>query len=460
MDVKLIFGSPGTGKTDYLLRVLEDLLKTYEPEEIAFVSFTREGANQGKQRAIDKFNFQEENFPFFRTLHSIAFRQAKIKGMDLIRKNHYRIFSEKMGMSFTGYYTEEFKNNDDRYLFFNDVYRNNQTCGKKYLNDLDPLKIKYVSENYKKFKKVFNLFDFTDLIELFNEKNKALPVKIAIVDEAQDLTSLQWRMVWTAFKNCDTVYIAGDDDQSIYQWSGADVNYFLDIAGDITILNKSHRLPSEVLTVANTIVKRIKNRVEKNTIPTGKKGAVERINNLNSVEIKNNESYMFLTRNVCFLKDIENFLQDKGLLYFVKGEASFKIKDFCKIAQYKECQEKGDKTNKELDKIKPYLIKNYNLKDSWLTNFNWSTEKKNYYNNVLKHKNTTFEDVLFRANTIHSSKGSEADNVVLLTDITRNVYNSMSNETSAEDRVFYVGATRAKKKLYIVNQRGKYGYKI
>ena len=56
--------------------------------------------------------------------------------------------------------------------------------------------------------------------------------------------------------------------------------------------------------------------------------------------------------------------------------------------------------------------------------------------------------------TIHASKGGERDNVMLLTDLSYGPYKSSQDTLQGRDdeaRVFYVGATRAKKKLVIVH---------
>lgn len=52
-------------------------------------------------------------------------------------------------------------------------------------------------------------------------------------------------------------------------------------------------------------------------------------------------------------------------------------------------------------------------------------------------------------NTIHSSKGREADNVVILPDMTSASYHTYRTDPDNEHRVFYVACTRAKQNLYL-----------
>ncbi|MGH2373526.1 MAG: 3'-5' exonuclease, partial [bacterium] len=61
--------------------------------------------------------------------------------------------------------------------------------------------------------------------------------------------------------------------------------------------------------------------------------------------------------------------------------------------------------------------------------------------------------------TIHGSKGMGVDNVVIFPDMTRRTYNSMVDlDPDAEHRVAYVAASRARHTVYLLEQRGKYGY--
>jgi len=55
--------------------------------------------------------------------------------------------------------------------------------------------------------------------------------------------------------------------------------------------------------------------------------------------------------------------------------------------------------------------------------------------------------------TIHAAKGGEATNVVLLTDLTENTMRSYEKNPDDENRLFYVGATRTKENLHIIEPK-------
>lgn len=459
MKVKIIFGPPGTGKTSYLLNILEKELGGLAPRDIAYVSFTKEGVYQGRDRAITKFNYSEKSFPYFRTLHSIAFRELKMSRSQVITKKYYRMFSEKMGMKFTGYYTEELRHNDDRYLFFNILHRNNTKAASQYLYDLDVQKLKFVSTNYRRFKDFYHIYDFTDMIELYNQRNIALPVRVAIIDEAQDLTTLQWRMIWTAFKNCERVYIAGDDDQAIYEWSGADVNYFLHIEGEIEILRHSYRLPSNIVNFTKSITDCIRVRITKEYSGTDAEGKIINVLDVREIKITIDETWMFLSRNHMFLKNITEHIRDLGLIYTYNGELSVSQKFFNAINMFEHARKQKKFDQHEEILLRPFLKKKINFLFPWYDNFDWDEDELKYYRDLIR-TNADINKCNIRINTIHSVKGAEADNVVVLMDITRQIYTNLHENPDSEYRVLYVGCTRVKKNLYIVESQSRYEYII
>ena len=87
--VNIILGPPGTGKTTTLLNTVDEAIESgIPPERIAYLAFTRKAAYEAQERAIERFNFDEERLPFFRTLHSLAFRQLGIQRDEVMTEEH------------------------------------------------------------------------------------------------------------------------------------------------------------------------------------------------------------------------------------------------------------------------------------------------------------------------------------------------------------------------------------
>ena len=75
--------------------------------------------------------------------------------------------------------------------------------------------------------------DFTDMVENFLINDHSFETDYFIVDEAQDLTPLQWDFVYLMAAKAKKVYIAGDDDQAIHEWNGASVEEFLKLSRNV-----------------------------------------------------------------------------------------------------------------------------------------------------------------------------------------------------------------------------------
>ena len=96
----------------------------------------------------------------------------------------------------------------------------------------------------------------------------------------------------------------------------------------------------------------------------------------------------------------------------------------------------------------------------WDVAFTSLSEKdKSYIMSLEKHGGLGV-DPKINLSTIHMAKGGECENVMLLTDLSRANQNEMEVSPEDTDRVFYVGATRAKKSLHIINPQTERGYFI
>lgn len=103
--------------------------------------------------------------------------------------------------------------------------------------------------------------------------------------------------------------------------------------------------------------------------------------------------------------------------------------------------------------------KDSTLADPWYDAFDWPENKILLIRDLIGQKRVTEESKINVA-TIHSVKGGEADNVILMEDITKPVYAQLDLDPDSEHRVFYVGATRAKKNLIIVKAQSEFRYKL
>jgi len=457
MEKTIIFGGPGCGKTYYLLNLIEELLATYKPHEIAFVSFTRAGAYNGRSRAMEKFGYSEQSFPYFRTLHSIAFQQGQLSKTDVVTSKEYYAFSKAIGMKFTGYYTEDFTGGDDIYLFYYFLFKNNALRAKDIEIQLNTKTYAYVESMYNKFKLQRGLTDYTDMIEHFVQDKKALPVKIAIIDEAQDLTTLQWQMCSVAFRSCEKVYIAGDDDQAVYEWNGADVERFLNIKGKRVILDKSYRMPSRILLFAQQISDRITKRVVKNFQPREEGGDIFMYNSIEDVPVTRDGEWYLLARNNYHLDEYREHLKKKGILFSDKGVSSIQKTLIQAIRMYEHRRQTGECTEINKLKIQQKLKRNADITLPWYDTFELDTTEIDYIRDILAN-NGKLEQSKITVNTFHGVKGGEADNVVVVMSFTRRVSQAFDDAMDSELRCLYVGCTRSKKNLHIVFKNSQYGY--
>lgn len=454
----IYYGPPGTGKTFKLLEDLADVLQVARPDEIAYVSFTREGARQGIRRACERFGYTFKDFPYFRTCHSIAFHALGLSKENVMQGWHYRTFGSAIGMNFIGHYNDEITCPDDQYLFLYDLLRNNREYGEKLFleSDINVPIFKFVIQKLKEYKKALNVLDYTDMIARFVSRGTPLPVRYAFIDEAQDLTTLQWQLCTVAFKDAERIFVAGDDDQAIYSWSGADVRAFLALDGEKKVLETSHRLPPPILTLAKAVARSISYRVDKDYHPNKGGGTISYCNDIDDVPLDCEGDYLILVRNRKFMCGVEEYLKSRGLIYSKHNGNSITRSEITAINAWERWRTNGTamspaeelRVNKAMDADYKSADKNCAWYDLFST---WDAEQVAYIRMIqARYGELSSLEPTIHVATIHTVKGDEATNVVLLLGMSGLTYKGYLRDPDTEHRVFYVGITRASERLFVV----------
>ena len=111
------------------------------------------------------------------------------------------------------------------------------------------------------------LYDFNDYLLLFAGKEVVPSYKVLIVDEAQDLSLIQWDCIERLIENAGDIHIAGDDDQAIFVWAGASVEKFRSFKNregfKTEYLKQSRRVPQKIYVVAEKIIETPKEEINK-----------------------------------------------------------------------------------------------------------------------------------------------------------------------------------------------------
>ena len=99
-------------------------------------------------------------------------------------------------------------------------------------------------------------------------------------------------------------YVAGDDDQAIYRWAGADVERLIHLPGRRIILDQSYRVPRTVHAVATNLLTRIQSRVPKRFKPSDISGSVNWHFTHDAVDLSKGQ-WLLLARNSDPTRELE-----------------------------------------------------------------------------------------------------------------------------------------------------------
>lgn len=494
--IRKIYGAPGTGKTTWMIdKLLEEIESGVPIERIAFVTHTVAAKKEVSDRVTEIL--PSAKLKYFKTIHGICYQDLELARDNVMRPVDYLEFGDEIGIPFSAGFTRDL-DMDGLPIGYNLSGGNSILSAKQYASaqlgqvsdfpDQWPKNysrdlIREVLGRYAKFKERKAKFDFVDMLDLYITHGDPIEVDVTFIDEAQDLSKYQWVLIEKMFSKTKRLYVAGDDDQAIYGFIGADRSGFLDFKADETIiLPRSYRLRQNVWDKAQKIIAQVNKRQHKEVSVRGPGGTIDFYNSdLRWLDFTGET--MIIARHHAQLQDLSKMLEDQGIPFYgdrkhsIIGSAQSKI-----VKTYFELK-RGDKVElrdaaRLMDKIdQKSVAKNLrtearehtyqigagsldvNFEGNWtsylgtsITDFRRNGIMKNVLNNT-RDLNSLVDEPKVSLTTYHGSKGRQADHVVLLTDCYASAWYGAIARPDDEVRLSYVGVTRAKEHLTIVAPR-------
>ena len=490
------FGPPGTGKTTTLLDQVDALLtEGMAPTDIGYFAFTRKAAHEARDRAVNRFGLDpEKDFTYFRTLHSLAFLLLGMNNSDILSDSNLKDFGKIVGVDLSSS-NEIIQDEGFSILRSNhpiirciDVARNTLK-GPDYAYNFCDLQIpfyefQHLYKEYQRFKNVNGLKDFTDMLVDLSANSGYIPyLKVVFLDEAQDLTPLQWEIANHLNDRSDRMYIAGDDDQGIYKWAGADIDRFIYLSSASEVLEQSYRIPRTVHQIANSVVSRIRNRQKKQWKPRSEEGSVTRLYDPQGFDFRD-ENWLVLAQANYMLDSVAEELHSTGQFFerFNKPSLGQKVRSAISAWNHLQQNISHEVSLKDAQNLYRFIssgdgklvrgakkmLEGANDQDLFTLNIlrqhfglqvpdgPWDRaldripdEDRAYATALLNRGINIFEKPKIKLSTIHGAKGGEADNVLIYLDLSAKALIEMERNPDDAHRVLYVGVTRAKKNLVL-----------
>jgi len=481
-----IRGCPGAGKTRYLMDLIGKAAAKYGIEQVGAVSYTKAAVTEMQERAGKHLGLSKTAARNIRTMHSHCWNLLGVRA-DMLADKYIADFNAKhpqfeistKALSDGDIADPHFKRNDVMFAEIG-VYRNTLLPLNLWNRDTRDMWVCWRDWMYEN-----DLVDFTGMLEKTYQADLCPDIDVLFVDEAQDMSPLQYKLteLW-AENTVSTIWVA-DPDQSIFRWAGACPETFMGIDAEWKqYLTHSYRMPKAVHKyVQSEILDHITDRESMDITCKDEEGKVLYCN---YPDFMIPGSHMILVRcNYQVGGWIKHCIEQGALwhnpykpdnLYWnpsktkgfiaakihrrLQAGCSISMSDFNKMSQMtkatgnmkrgskgqiKEMAEIGDHKKVDMNGCMEYgYLPEFLREDKPLQEKLTLTGKSG--DMILSDENVLDREPMVTVGTVHSVKGGEADNVWVSNEIPWMIEKAVRRDEQTmndELRVRYVAATRA-----------------
>lgn len=458
MKAFCIYGPPGTGKTTELVRLINDTLERNGGRGVVFLSHTKVAAREAVARGACKLPDEHAM-----TLHSLCFKSSNLQRSQVVTRPKLVQFGDEIGMPITGESVESERDltDADFMMAIYDLARNRMQNPQEAYEESDRPgtleQFKYLVRSYESWKQNTGLIDFVDMLSLGLQVKRLPPYRAFFIDEAQDLSNLQWAVVEKMTSAARLLFVAGDDDQALFSFGGADARgmpkFEEKFNAQRKVLDQSHRIPRSVHVLAESVISRVSERVEKVYKPRDEEGEVVRIAAPELIDFSAGLTFLYRDRSV--RGPIEEHFKTNLIPYHTRvgWPSPLQTKPGRAIMALYGRQQGGPPTN-AYDDLLTDLGKRAMSGEK--VSAPWSSLVQIPHRSSWYLDNVSLEAPAVTLSSIHSFKGAEDDHVVLSTGMAARTYMGMNEKPDDEHRCFYVGVTRARHKLTITEGMNAY----
>jgi superfamily I DNA/RNA helicase len=514
------FGPPGTGKTRVLISLVEqELAAGITPAEIIFTSFTRAAAGEARERAQTKFShYDQRDFHWFSTIHSICFRELGIPRDHVFNDARLEEFAKIYKYELSGLNANNYDDQDAPYKesvlqtecdyceFFWHWMRHRmlqfEVAFKFFMQEhpeVPPAFNRRYLVNYLERRANFKesrggLWDYTDILEEAIRLDLCPQgIRVVVRDEEQDSSPLLSKVADIWARKAERTYLAGDPEQAIYNWSGADPELFMNWDADETVvLSEGHRCAAAVTQLARVVQSKMKLRYPSDQFsPTTARGEYRHVGYVNWRELlSENKSVFFLHRTRWLVSKSYAELMSIGIpFYTLRGHQSplqskvhrpFKacyrlldglpitvslLSDLCDRVSARQWMKRGakarikeQKAERPAQEVSLSQLPGLGFNEDFLFHLRrgdmraiikGEPDEVTYCERLYRHYGLEVFSTRphLQVGTYHSVKGMEADIVVLNPEFTSMVRRGYMLNPEPEHRLMYVGVTRAREKV-------------